>query len=1029
MAINWHTVAGTCLMALLLPAASAGEAPRYRVDVWGEDRGLPQSAVIALTQTRDGYLWLGTLNGLVRFDGLQFTVFDERNTPGLMSGPVVKLFEDSRGNLWVSTESAGVLLVREGRVVNLNIGVEGREGRVTSICEDPLGAVWLYAASGHLARYQDGRVEVAMLGSEAPSTCRALMVENPVGPSARAGSPVLWVGMDWKLYGLGLGTNVTAGQLPPVVFERVVRKLDGLLASREGGHWQLLNGRIQKVLGERVQDFAPYAWTWATPVNSLCEDQRGNLVVGTGGEGIFWFNPDGSFTHLTNAIDGLSFNTVLSLCLDREGNVWAGTDGGGLNRIKQEFFDVVPPSAGLVVKSVWPGAGGGLWIGYNNERIDFYAGDENRRFTDSQGLIDLNVRSVFVDHRQRVWAGTMGRGLLQLQNGLFLPAAESEFLRRDREISAIYEDRKKRLWVGTQDGLACWEGQRWSKLFTTRDGLSGNVVKAIAEDPQGNLWVGTQGAGLTLLHLAAANGDSAMPEIVGSRQFNRTNGLPSDNVSALFTDPAGVLWVGTASGLARYAAGKWACYTNRLGDASGSIGYLLEDDRGYLWIGSNAGLMRMLKKELNNFAEGISDSVSVRSYGKADGLPTRECSQGSQPAACRTPDGRLYFATIRGLVSVSPDHVRRNTNPPPVIIESVLVSGVPQGGNAVRGPVLKAVTIPARREGLEIDIAMINLSAPEQGAIRYRLEGHETAWKSAAGTTRWIRYSKLPPGRYEFRVQACNEDGLWNEAGSSLAVTVLPPFWRTWWFLTAVTLLILGMIIGSVHYVSTQRLQRQLATLRQQEALERERARIARDLHDQLGANLTQVALLGELAEADKDLPAEVESHARQISGTARETTRALDEIVWTVNPSNDTLEGLINYICKYAQEYLALAGLRYRLEVPPHLPVIPISPELRHNVFLVAKEAINNLVKHAGASSAWLRLELNSGSFILEIEDDGRGLKPADETKGRSGLKNMRKRMQDISGLFDLKAGANGGTLVRIVAPVKASIDGQIHE
>jgi signal transduction histidine kinase len=254
-----------------------------------------------------------------------------------------------------------------------------------------------------------------------------------------------------------------------------------------------------------------------------------------------------------------------------------------------------------------------------------------------------------------------------------------------------------------------------------------------------------------------------------------------------------------------------------------------------------------------------------------------------------------------------------------------------------------------------------------------------------------------------------------------LGLIILPPFWRTWWFLSASALLLLSMIIGSVHYVSTQKLQRQLALLRQQEALEIERSRIARDLHDQLGANLTQVALLGEMAEADKNLPEEIEAHARQISQTARETTRALDEIVWTVNPSNDTLDGLINYVCKYAQEYLAIAGLRYRLEVPPQLPPLPISPELRHNVFLAAKEAVNNVVKHSQASSAWIRLQLHSDRFVLEIEDDGRGLPESATAKGRNGLRNMRKRMADVGGHFEVSPRDGGGTSVRLIAPLKA--------
>jgi signal transduction histidine kinase len=266
---------------------------------------------------------------------------------------------------------------------------------------------------------------------------------------------------------------------------------------------------------------------------------------------------------------------------------------------------------------------------------------------------------------------------------------------------------------------------------------------------------------------------------------------------------------------------------------------------------------------------------------------------------------------------------------------------------------------------------------------------------------------------------ACNEDGLWNQIPAALAVTVLPPFWQTWWFLSATSVCLLAGIVGSVHYVSTQKLQRQLAVLRQQEMLEKERARIARDLHDQLGANLTQVALLGEMAETDKELPEEVEAHAKQISQTARETTRALDEIVWTVNPSNDTLDGLINYVCKYAQEYLALAGLRYRLDVPAQLPPTPISPELRHNVFLATKEAVNNVVKHSHATAAWLRLHLEPDRFTLEIEDNGRGVAAGSENKGRNGLRNMRKRLEEIGGSFSIGPGHEGGTRVALTAPL----------
>ena len=283
-----------------------------------------------------------------------------------------------------------------------------------------------------------------------------------------------------------------------------------------------------------------------------------------------------------------------------------------------------------------------------------------------------------------------------------------------------------------------------------------------------------------------------------------------------------------------------------------------------------------------------------------------------------------------------------------------------------------------------------------------------------------MNFNKLAPGKYVFHVIACNEDGVWNEADATLAVIVEPPFWRTTWFIVVAILFFIGALAGTIYLISTAKLKRELRAMQQKELLERERSRIARDLHDQLGANLTQVALLGELAEADKDLPAEVELHAQQISLTARDTTRSLDEIVWALNSSNDTLESLANYACKYAQDYFALAGVSYRAELPTHLPAATILPEVRHNVFLAFKEAVNNVVKHAHATEARVRLRLEPGKFILSVEDNGRGTGDVAEKKLRNGLKNMRKRLADVNGEFEIAPGETGGTAVRLTVPVK---------
>ena len=351
------------------------------------------------------------------------------------------------------------------------------------------------------------------------------------------------------------------------------------------------------------------------------------------------------------------------------------------------------------------------------------------------------------------------------------------------------------------------------------------------------------------------------------------------------------------------------------------------------------------------------------------------------------------------------------------MIESVRVGGHEQKTNRFSPAWSRVVTIPPGHEQLEIRYTALNFPAPTEVQFKYRLEGHETAW-TEAGDTRVAYYNKLPPGNYRFHVIAGNEDGVWSETGDALAVTVQPQFWQTWWFRTAAILCLVGIVVAVVRYLSTQKLRRQL---QQQASLEKERSRIARDLHDQLGANLTQVGLLGEMAEADKNSPAEIVSHAQQISQTARETTRSLDEIVWAVNPSNDTLEGLTNYACKYAQEYLAMAGLRYRVDVPAQLPAITIPPEVRHNIFLAFKEAVNNVVKHAQASEVRVRLQLQPGNFTLSIEDNGHGPggRNANAAPARNGLRNMRKRMADIHGEFSISPGTGGGTTVCLTVPV----------
>jgi signal transduction histidine kinase len=463
---------------------------------------------------------------------------------------------------------------------------------------------------------------------------------------------------------------------------------------------------------------------------------------------------------------------------------------------------------------------------------------------------------------------------------------------------------------------------------------------------------------------------------------------------------------------------------------SDEIFEVLEDDEGWLWMTCSKGVFRIRKSDFDALDQRKMRALASIEYGKSDGIESPQCNSAAKPGAWKSQDGRLWFPTSKGLITVDPKTIKVDHLPPPVYVEQVIADRKPllgadawnqnrMGTTATDDPEYFQIRVPPGRGELEFAFTVLNFRAPERCHLKYKLEGVDQDWIDA-GSRRTAHYNNIYPGGYRFRVIASNKDGIWNDAGASLDLLLLPHIWQTWWFRGLSGVLIVGMAGGTGRYVTKKRLRRRVELLEQRQAVEKERRRIAKDMHDQLGASLTQVGLLGELARRDADKPDRAKTHASRICELAREQAQTLDEIVWTIEPKNDLLNKLAAYIAVYAEQFFKAAAIRCRLDIPPGLPPQPLSAELRHNLFLAVKEGLNNIAKHAGASEVHIRVSLKDSQLEIGIEDNGAGFAVRGVDGLGNGLSNMKHRIEEIGGTFILNSEPAKGTRLGFKVPLR---------
>jgi signal transduction histidine kinase/ligand-binding sensor domain-containing protein len=1046
------------LVALLessLPAFGAVGTGEYFIDVTtGEkgEQGLPNSSVTAIAQTPDGYLWVGTYDGLARFDGERFTKFYPENTPGLRNARIRRLAVTEDGTLWISAHDGSITAYRQGNftlewpgealadsaaslisdrgnqplfVLRTGEFIRWNEGLGTNrwemlrspgassgmvMAEDASGEIWCSGRDQQLYRMKQNRFEaVAANGGLKGNIIRTLTTD---------GQGRIWAGTDREVAvwnGAQFETMTPTNGEPElnVTFLRVLKN---------GDIWMVANERVRKARGrewvQEIEETRELFTGVARERTGLHQDTKRGLWLYDYGRGLFHLRTDGTVRQLT-AEENFPGERVDAFFEDREGNIWAGVDRGGLVRVREKRFNVLAPRDGTAVKaavSVTEDAAGAIWVGTFGGGLQRWWHNEWQVFNLPGGTRRGFVFSVYPDEGGKLWTSAGDEDLHVGSAGnftLFTPAVHA--------VKALLRASDGRLWIGTKSGLGVLANGQFRQFYPEPDGVGRTDVRALAEDASGAIWAGA--------------GDGVLYRVTRDQvsSFRAADAWSRQPIWSLLPDTNGVVWVGTfRGGLLRFAEGKFTRFTTRDGLPDDVICQLLDDGAGRLWVGSKQGIFHVEKSELHALAAGQLGTVNCTAYGRYDGLPSLECSDSYQPAAWRTRDGRLLFTTLKGVVAVRPGEVAVNPLPPPVVIESATVDGVEQGLERV--PPLRESSQPERRlvvapgwQQVRIHFTGLSLVSPDRVRFKYKLEGLDREW-SEPSSLRVAEYNFLPPREYLFHVLACNNDGVWNEAGALLTVVVLPRFYETWMFKLGGTLLGLGLVVFAVRRVYVRRYRRKLEMIQRQRAIEQDRARIAKDIHDDLGAGLTHIALLTELAR--RDVVQELPHHMTQISDMARELTRNMDEIVWAVDPQNDTLDSLVSYVSKFAQDYLSVANIRCRLDVPAELPPHVLPAEVRHNLFLALKEALHNVVKHAQATEVWLRLLLRPRAFTIVIEDNGRGLHaPAGEAAfGRKdrittghGLANMTQRLQNSGGTCMIHAAPGQGTRVEFSVDLTA--------
>jgi ligand-binding sensor domain-containing protein len=940
---------------------------------WSTENGLPQNSVHQIFQSRDGYIWIATEGGIARFDGIEFTTFNHENTPTLTSDDTCCIAQDAAGSLWIGT--ADGLLQYSAGIFHRYSTKEGLpSGSIISLAITD-GDTPLVLTSNGISTFDGERF--SMLSSPRSSTPISL-VQGDDGS--------VWIASASEIFQYKHRHILS----PPLSSGPPRAAIEGIGSLPDHGLWWRASTSLTVVQTGHSRTLQIGQDIPASRIQAVLAGAKGELWIGTN-KGLFLLEKTSNRPQRQST---LGTTSILSIMQDMEGNLWVGTETSGLHILRQQNFHTIPTLSDHVITSITQASDGAMWVGTNGDGLDRWQSGNVQHFSTRNGLLSEIILALTSGKNGSMWVGTPD-GLSHIEGTRVQTYTSADGLPDDMVRSLLKSDDGS-IWIGTRRGLGQWQNNQFTTL-TQADGLKSDLIGTLLQSHSPNsprdLWVGT------------LNGLSRLRE--GKiATFTTKDRLSGNIITTLAEGPHGMLWIGTKEGgLSTWSPNSFTSL--RRNDLPQAIDSILEDNRGNLWLSSTHGITRVSAAALVACGSSPDCNPHSFSYGRSDGMPTEEATAIGHPTAWKTSEGVLWFATRKGIAITDPNHLVENHTPPPVVIERFTADNI-------NLPISEAEqTISPSHKNFAFQYAGLSYVAPAKVRYRYLLEGFDKQWTDA-GTRRIAYYTNLPPRHYRFRVQAANNDGIWNEAGAQINFYVRPSFYRRLWFLLLITVLTAAIVLF-LYRLRVRWLQSQF------QAVLAERNRVAREIHDTLAQSFVGVSVQLELT-AQLLARAQISSAGQQIDRTREYVREGLAEArrsIWNLRAetTQHTLPTRLTHLAEQqTTERLAIhlnIGGTYR----------PLPPAFEDEVLRIAQESLTNVIHHASATQASVDLRYYSSRLTLIISDNGRGFQAADSLsgKGHFGLQGMRERAVEINGQLTIENSLGKGVTIKLDAPIAA--------